>query len=233
MMTAQLQWEGVEVNRKAIQRHMREMGIEGIHPGPNVSLPHAKGRHLSLSFASYDQEVTQSSLGTGYHVHPPGVGSWMDLVAVLDCYSRSVLSWELDQSREVPCVLSSLERALAQATPTICQRDQGSHFTSPQYRNMLQAAEVQISMDGKGRALDNMFTERLWRTSNYEEVSLHEYASPKEARQQLPDYLQLYNHQRLHQALDDRPPACVSFAPQSQENDGMGAGNRRKLPEAR
>jgi putative transposase len=94
----------------------------------------------------------------------------MYLVAVLDWYSRYVLSWELDQTLELPFVLTALERALAQATPTICKSDQGSHFTSPQYRQLLQAAEVQISMDGKGRALDNIFTERLWRTIKYEEV---------------------------------------------------------------
>ena len=105
----------------------------------------------------------------------------MYLVAVLDWYSRYVMSWELDQTLELPFVLTALERALAQATPTICNSDQGSHFTSPQYRQLLQAAEVQISMDGKGRALDNIFTERLWRTIKYEEVYLHEYGSPKEA----------------------------------------------------
>ena len=141
----------------------------------------------------------------------------MYLVAVLDWYSRYVVSWELDQTLELPFVLTALERALAQATPTICNSDQGSHFTSPQYRQLLQAAEVQISMDGKGRALDNIFTERLWRTIKYEEVYLHEYSSPKDARQQLRDYLQFYNHQRLHQALDYRPPASVYFAPLSQD----------------
>lgn len=143
------------------------------------------------------------------------------------------LPGELDQTLELPFVLTALERALAQATLTICNSDQGSHFTSPQYRQLLQAAEVQISMDGKGRALDNIFTERLWRTIKYEEVYLHEYASLKEARQQLRDYLQFYNHQRLHQALDSRPPASVYFASQPEENDVLGAGNRRVSPEAR
>ena len=91
-------------------------------------------------------------------------------MAVLDWYSRYVLSWELDQTLELPFVLTALERALAQAPPTICKSDQGSHCTSPQYRQLLQDAQVQISMDGKGRALDNIFTERLWRTMKYEEV---------------------------------------------------------------
>jgi putative transposase len=90
--------------------------------------------------------------------------------------------------------------------------------TSLQYRQLLQAAEVKISMDGKGRALDNIFTERLWRTIKYEEVYLHEYTSPKEARKQLRDYLQFYNHHRLHQSLDSLTPASVYFAPPSQED---------------
>src|SRR5947207_934800 len=147
----------------------------------------------------------------------------MYLVAVLDWYSRYVIAWELDQTLELPFVLIALERALAQASPTICNSDQGSHFTSPQYRQLLQAADVQISMDGKGRAIYNIFTERLWRTIKYEEVYFHEYESPKDARQHLRDYLQFYNHQRLHQALDYRPPAALYFAPRSCVNDAEQA----------
>ena len=112
-------------------------------------------------------------------------------VAILDWYSRYVVSWELDQTLELPFVLTALERALAQATPTICNSDQGSHFTSSQYLALLQVAHVQMSMDGKGRALDNIFTERLWRTVKYEEVYLHDYLSPREARQALTRYAHL------------------------------------------
>ena len=95
--------------------------------------------------------------------------------------------------------------------PLICNSDQGSHFTSPQYLALLQAANVQISMDGKGRALDNIFTERLWRTVKYEEVYIHEYTSPREARQALSRYFAFYNQERLHQALDYQTPAEVYF----------------------
>jgi len=91
-------------------------------------------------------------------------GGWVYLVAVLDWFSRYVLAWELDQTLEMPFVLSALDRALVLAAPDICNSDQGSHFTSPQYLERLLAKEVRISMDGKGRALDNIFTERLWRT---------------------------------------------------------------------
>ena len=111
----------------------------------------------------------------------------------------------------MPFVLTAMQCALAQAIPQICNSDQGSHFTSPQYAQLLLAADVRISMDGKGRALDTILTERLWRTIKYEEVYLHEYTSPKDARQQLRDYVQFYNHQRLHQSLDYQTPATVYF----------------------
>ena len=133
----------------------------------------------------------------------------MYLVAILDWYSRYVISWELDHTLEMPFVLTAVQRALATAVPAIWNSDQGSHFTSPQYQQLLRDAHIQISMDSKGRALDNIFTERLWRTVKYEEVYLHDYASPKEARQQLSTYFEFYNHQRPHQALDYQTPAQV------------------------
>src|SRR5205085_10640894 len=126
-------------------------------------------------------------------------------------YSRFVVSWELDSSLEIDFVLVAVERALVQAKPVIFNSDQGSHFTSPQYTGRLLAAAVQISMDGKGRALDNIFTERLWRTIKYESVYLQEYRSPKEARLLLKNYLEFYNHQRPHQSLDYQTPAQFYF----------------------
>lgn len=111
----------------------------------------------------------------------------------------------------MPFVLSAVDRALAQATPLIWNSDQGSHFTSPQYLERLLAANVQISMDGKQRALDNIFTERLWRTVKYEEVYLHDYGGPKEARHGLTCYFPFYNNERPHQSLDYKTPAQVYF----------------------
>lgn len=134
---------------------------------------------------------------------------WMYLVAILDWYSRYVISWELDDTLEMPFVLTAVERALCRATPEIWNSDQGSHFTSPQYLQLLRDAQVQISMDSKGRALDNIFTERLWRTVKYEEVYLHEYSSPREGRFQLSTYFEFYNQKRPHQSLDNRTPAEV------------------------
>ena len=198
------------INRKAVQRHMREMGISAICPGPNLSQrrpDHAIFPYLLRNVtAAYPNHVWGIDI-TYIRLH----AGWLYLVAVLDWHSRYVLSWELDQTLELPFVLDTVDRALAQATPTIWNSDQGSHFTSPQYIDRLQQAHVQISMDGKGRALDNIFTERLWRTVKYEEVYLHDYVSPKEARQQLACFFEFYNYRRIHQALDYQMPAQVYF----------------------
>lgn len=132
---------------------------------------------------------------------------WLYLTAVLDWYSRYILSWALSQTLELDFVLSAVDNALLQAIPQIWNSDQGSHFTSPKYIQRLQNAGVQISMDGRGRARDNIFTERLWRTIKYEEVYLPDYASPKEAHHQLTSYIHFYNFERHHQALDYQTPA--------------------------
>lgn len=209
-VTAQLHREGWLVNHKAVARHMHEMGIAGICPGPNLS----RRAHQSTIYPYLLRDVTAS-----YPNHVWGLDityirlahGWMYLVAVLDWYSRYIMSWELEQSLQLGFVLEALDRALDQAHPVICNSDQGSHFSSQAYLGRLQAANVQISMDGKGRALDNIFTERLWRTIKYEEVYLHEYASPREARQGLSRYIQFYNQQRPHQALQYQTPAEVYY----------------------
>ena len=133
----------------------------------------------------------------------------MYLAAVLDWHSRYVVSWELDQTLELSFVLRAVDRAFESASPQILNSDQGSHFTSPQYLSRVEARGVQVSMDGKGRALDNIFTERLWRTVKYEEVYLKSYESPRVARRELSQYLSFYNEERPHQALDYRTPEEV------------------------
>jgi putative transposase len=198
------------INRKAVQRHMREMGIAGIIPGPNLSKRSAQ--HKIYPYLLRNLSVTHPNQVWGIDITYVRLhAAWMYLVAVLDWFSRYVISWELDQTLELPFVLRAVERALAQATPEIWNSDQGSHFTSPQYTDLLQAANVQISMDGRGRALDNIFVERLWRSVKYEEVYLHDYGTPREARQGLTRYFQFYDHERPHQALDYRTPADVYF----------------------
>ncbi len=202
----------LQINRKAAQRLMRTMGIAGVCPGPNLSRRDHQHRiypyllrHLLITTPNqvWGIDITYIRLRAG----------WLYLVAVLDWHSRYVVSWELDDVLELPFVLRCAQRALSLATPGIWNSDQGSHFTSPLYTQPLLDAGVQISMDGRGRALDNIFTERLWRTIKYEEVYLHEYASPREARQQLTAYIQFYNYERPHQALDYRTPAVAYGQP--------------------
>ena len=134
-------------------------------------------------------------------------GGWLYLVAIVDWFSRYVVSWSLDETLELDFVLDALQTARAIATPEIWNTDQGSHFTSPRVIEPLEAAGVRISMDGKGRALDNIFTERLWRSVKYEEVYLNDYHSPREAREGIARYFAFYNSERPHQALKDRRPA--------------------------
>jgi putative transposase len=210
-ITALLRPEWV-INRKRVQRYMREMGLAGVCPGPNLSRP-APGhqiypyllRHIQARYANHIWGIDITYIRM--------VSGWLYLVAILDWFSRYVISWELDQTLELPFVLAAVDRALAQARPVICNSDQGSHFTSPQYLDRLRAVEIQISMDGRGRALDNIFTERLWRSVKYEEVYLNEYFNPREARQGLSRYFHFYNDERPHQALDYLTPAQVYFNP--------------------
>lgn len=209
-ITAELRKER-PINRKAVQRHMREMGLHAICPGPNLSKRAAEHRVFPYLLRGlvltgpnhvWGVDITYVRLATG----------WLYLVAVLDWYSRYVLSWALADSLEMAFVLEAMRQALAQARPQICNSDQGSHFTSPHYAALLHSQDVALSMDGKGRALDNIFTERLWRTVKYEEVYLHDYAHPRDARQGLGRYFPFYNQERPHQALNYRTPAEVYFA---------------------
>jgi len=150
------------INRKTVGRYMSEMGIAAVYPGPNLS----KRNQREGVYPSLLRHITSA-----YPNHIWGIdityirlrGGWMYLVAILDWYSRYVISWELDQTLELPFVLTAVQRALGQRVPLICNSDQGSHVTSPQYLALVQAANVRISMDGKGRALDNIFTERVRR----------------------------------------------------------------------
>ena len=204
-MVIELRRNGILVGRKRVQTAMREMGIEGIHPGPNLSkraLQHRIYPYLLRNVVPHSPhhvwgiDITYIRLQKG----------WMYLVATIDWYSRYVVSWELDHTLEMPFVLDCVDRALEFAIPSIWNSDQGSHFTSPSYLERLKTRDIQISMDGKGRALDNIFTERLWRSIKYEEVYLNEYASPREARERITAWFQFYNTERPHQSLDYRTP---------------------------
>ena len=194
------------VSRPTIQAYMREMGIFAIVPGPHTSQPAPEHQIYPYLLRNVTAEHPNHIWGIDITYIRLAHG-WLYLTAVLDWYSRYLLSWTLSQSLEMDFVLTAVDNALLQATPDIWNSDQGSHFTSPRYLARLQNANIQISMDGRGRARDNIFTERLWRTIKYEEVYLHDYASPKEAYHQLANYIRFYNFERPHQALAYLTPA--------------------------
>ncbi len=206
----QIGQDGQAVNRRTVQRYMREMGLEAIAPGPNLSkrnLAHKIYPYLLRGVtASYPNHVWGIDI-----TYLPLQKGWAYLVAVLDWYSRYVISWEVSPTLEQPFVTWTVERALKVAQPLIFNSDQGSHFTSPQYTKLVEAAGSKISMDGKGRALDNIFTERLWRTVKWENVYLADYATTVESRSGLTDYFDFYDNSRPHQSLSYQTPAQVYF----------------------
>jgi putative transposase len=205
------------VTRKTVQRYMQAMGLAAIQPGRHLS--HPAPNHRIFPYLLRGVAISQPNQVWGVDITYIRLRhGWLYLVAVLDWFSRYVVSWELDQTLELPFVLSAAQRALSLATPVLWNSDQGSQFTSPQYTDLLQAAGVQISMDGRGRVFDNIFTERLWRTVKYEEVYLNDYDSPREARGGLARYFEFYNTLRPHQALGYRRPADVYFADKTRLN---------------
>jgi putative transposase len=211
-MTAVLIREGWSISRPTVQGYMREMGIAGIAPGPNTSQPSPE--HKTYPYLLRHLEISRPNQVWGIDITYIRLqASWMFLVAILDWFSRFVVGWELDQTLESSFVLQTVDCALAKSRPEIWNSDQGSHFTSPKYTQRLLDAQVQISMDGRGRAIDNVFTERLWRSVKYEEVYLKDYNSPREARQGIGHYLTFYNYERPHQSLDYLTPAEVYSQP--------------------
>ena len=209
-MRAQLRREGAGISRQRVQRYMREMGIAGVCPGPNLSRRNQE--HKVFPYLLRGIEIQRVNQVWGIDItYIRLMAGWLYMVAILDWHSRYVLSWELDLTLEMGFVEEAVNQALERAKPEIFNSDQGSHFTSQWYVGRLQEEGIQISMDSKGRALDNIFTERLWRTIKYEEVYVKDYTSPRHARQSLTEYMTFYNDERPHQALDYQTPKEVYF----------------------
>jgi putative transposase len=207
-MTAMLRRENWIINRKTVQRYMREMGIEGITPGPNVS--RRNQQHMIYPYLLRGLTIDRPNQVWGIDITYIRLKhGWMYLVAILDWFSRYVVSFEMDQTLHIEFVLKAISKALSEWKPEIVNSDQGSHFTSPKYTEILLKQGIKISMDGRGRALDNIFTERLWRSLKYEEVYLHEYEKPSQARERIARYLNFYNHERPHQSLNYQTPATI------------------------
>ena len=211
-MTAWLRREGHEVNPKRVRRLMCLMGLEAIYPKRRLSLSgkgHKRYPYLleGVEIVRPDQvwsaDITYIRLRRGF----------LYLVALLDWYSRYVLSWALSSSLEAEFCVSALEEALAAGGPEILNTDQGVQFTSDEFTRLLESRGIAVSMDGRGRFFDNIFSERLWRTVKYEEVYLKDYADAREAREGLRAYFQFYNDVRPHQALGYSTPAEVYCGP--------------------
>ncbi len=208
-MTAWLNTQGDAVERKRVTRLLRLMGLEAIYPKPRTSVPGTveqrypyvlRGMGIERCNQVWSCDITYIRLQRGV----------IYLMAVIDWFSRYVLSWEISVTLDTSFCLEAVDRALRIATPEIFNTDQGVQFTSTEFTNRLKAADIRISWDGRGRALDTIFVERLWRSVKYEEVYIKDYQSVPEAMSNLRAYFTFYNHERLHQSLDYRTPAQVS-----------------------
>lgn len=207
-MTQWLKTQGYRVNQKRVRRLLRKMGLLAIYPKPDLSKPReceAKYPYLLNGVLVervnqvWSTDITYIRLFAGF----------IYLVAIMDRYSRYVLAWEISVTLESEFCLSALDRALCVANPEIFNSDQGSQFTSSAFTKKLLRQKIQISWDSKGRALDNIFVERLWRSVKYEEVYLKDYRDVPEAFTGLRNYFKFYNEERLHQSLNYKTPESV------------------------
>ena len=207
MMTAWLNRQAAQpVNRKRVQRLMRMMGIEAIYPKPRTTRRQAE--HRVFPYLLRDLEIRRKDHVWSTDItYVPLRHGFMYLVAVMDWHTRYILSWRLSNSLEGSFCVTALEEALRRSTPEIFNTDQGSQFTSQAFTARLEAEGVAISMDGRGRAIDNVFIERLWRTVKYENVYLHDYETPLELERGLQQYFDFYCHDRPHSSLGNRTPA--------------------------
>ena len=210
-MTAWLVDQGHAVNRKRVVRLLGEMGLCAVYPRRAVSQPAPghriypyllRGVKIERVGQVFSTDLTYIRMRRGF----------VYLVAVMDWYSRYVLSWGISTTMDQEFCVEALERALAQAVPEIFNTDQGAQFTSDAFVSKLLEHGVRVSMDGRGRALDNVFIERLWRSVKYEEVYLKEYETVREAVQGLAAYFRFYNGERLHQGLGYRTPQSIYFS---------------------
>ena len=199
---------GWEVNRKRVQRLMRLMNIAGVTPKRNTSKPapgHRVFPYLLRNVAiSHPDQVWSTDI-----TYVPLRNGFVYLTAVMDWYSRYVLSWKLSNRLEGSFCVEALDEALKRGKPEVFNTDQGSQFTSAVFVNRLLDRAVAVSMDGRGRALDNVFIERLWRSVKYQEIYLRDYSTAADVEEGLKLYFEKYNHERPHQSLDNLTPAKV------------------------
>jgi putative transposase len=207
-LTAWLVSQGEAVNRKRVQRLLRLMGLEALYPKPKLSAARAghriypyllRGVRIQRPDQVWSTDITYVPLARGF----------MYLAAILDWYSRYVIAWRLSNTLDGSFCLEMLEEALSRGRPEVFNSDQGVQFTAAAWTGRLESAGVAVSMDGKGRCLDNVFVERLWRTVKYEDIYLWRYEGVPQLRRGLGEYFPYYNEGRMHQALGYRTPAAV------------------------
>ncbi len=204
-MTVWLKAQGHLVNRKRVQRLMRLMGIEAIYRRPNTSKP--SPQHKVYPYLLRDLEISRvNQVWASDITYIPMARGFMYLVVIMDWYSRYVISWRVSNTLDADFCVDALEEALSKSRPEIFNTDQGSQFTSEAFTGTLLEHDIQISMDGKGRYLDNIFVERLWRSVKYEEVYLKAYEGVGDAKAGLGAYLAFYNDERPHQSLGYQTP---------------------------
>jgi putative transposase len=208
-MTFELNREGRGVNRKRVRRLMRMMGIEALVPRPGTS--QAAPGHKIYPYLLRGLAITEPNhVWASDITYVPMANGFLYLVAIIDWTSRAVLSWRLSNTLDTRFCVDALEEALARhGKPRIFNTDQGAQFTSAAFTDKLEAAGIAISMDGRGRFMDNIFIERLWRSIKYEEVHLKAYADGREARAGIGSWMNFYNHRRPHQAMDNQTPMAV------------------------
>ncbi len=218
---ASLNRAGVAVGRRKVQTLMRLMGIEAIYPKPNLSKPNSEHKIYPYLLKNlvidrpnqvWCADITYIKLMSG----------WLYLVAVMDWYSRYILSWELSNTLDSSFCLNSLQTALKKGSPQIFNTDQGSQFTGKLFTSELLERGIKISMDGRGRCFDNVFIERFWRSLKYEEVYINEYQSVSDAYFGIQRYIRFYNDERLHQSLGYRPPSELHHNSILDENGHKG-----------
>lgn len=202
---------GIPLNRKRMQRLMRTMGIEAIYPRPNLSMPDAS--HKVFPYLLRNLVVDRPNFVWSTDItYIPLEGGYAYLVAVIDWFSRLVLSWRLSNTMTVDFCIDAVERALMKGKPVIFNTDQGSQFTAHEFTTLLLSKEIKVSMDGRGRALDNVFIERLWRSVKYEDIYVKGYRGLMEAEQGLEEYFEFYNTKRPHQSLSYSTPEEMHYA---------------------
>jgi putative transposase len=212
-MTAYLQRQGYRVNHKRVQRLLRLMGLQAIYPKPRTTL--AAKDHPVYPYLLRGLDITHpNQVWSSDITYLPLAHGFMYLVAIIDWFSRYVLAWQLSNTLDGDFCLQALDQALHRGQPEIFNTDQGAQFTAHAFTSCLESHHIRVSMDGRGRALDNIFVERLWRSVKYEDIYLNDYASVPALEVGLSRYFPFYNTERPHQSLAYRTPAEIHFGAQ-------------------